>query len=1022
MGIRQSGEPPTTPDLAPPTAAFLHGGGAMGGVMRAHDWTATPVGRPETWSQALRTVVRLMLTSLHPMFIWWGPAFTCFYNDAYSAVLGPDRHPSALGRPGREVWAEIWEVIGPNADFVMSGAGAIWHERQLIPITRGDAREDVWWTYGYSPIDDDSAPAGIGGVLVVCRDVTAEVRGEHAQAEQATRLHQFFEQAPGFMAMLRGPDHVFELTNAAYLRLVGREVVGLPLRLAVPEVAGQGFLELLDRVYATGIAFNARRASLMLAIGPGGAMVRSFLDFVYQPIRDATGMVTGIFVEGSDVTEATLAEESLRANEARQALLLDLTRIQRETDDPDAMMLTASQAVGRHLGANRVGFFEMLDQDTLGFTLGWTDGSLDLITGTFPAVGIGPAYLAQMRQGATLGIADVTQDKLTAGSVFGEIGARSIIGAPISRGGVWQAGMYVNHGTARDWTETEVALVREVANQTWDGVVRVRAVAALRANEAHLRNLLERLPVGVAVADGRGRVTYGNPALERIVRHPMIASASVPEYGAWHAMHPDGRPYAAADYPLARGLRGETYDNELARYRRGDGTEIWIRVGGIPLRDEAGQITGALGVVADVDEAERARRLLAHYQEDLASQVEDRTAELMAAEAQLRQAQKIEVIGQLTGGIAHDLNNMLQAVASALELLQRRLNQGRIDEAGYYIDSALKTVDRAAALTHRLLAFARRQVLQPRLVELNALVLGLAELIRRTMGAAVQVEWHMAATPLAVLCDPNQFENALLNLAINARDAMPDGGRLTIAIKSVYLGAAEVAGQEGSVVGEYVQLAVSDTGIGMDQATQSHVFEPFFTTKPIGQGTGLGLSQLYGFVRQSNGVVWIDSAPGRGTTVSLLLPRQEQAARTEEHTPAPLGIEAGRIGTGERVLLVEDEDQVREMVANALRELGYAVSEAPDGAAAMRLLHASERFDILVTDVGLPAGLNGRQVADAARERHPGLPVLFITGYAGNSLADQLAPAMEVISKPFTLVELARRVRALLDAVANTPG
>lgn len=198
---------------------FLNDGGTMGALMRAHDWEATPLGLPDAWPQPLKTCVRLMLNSRHPMFIWWGNGLTCFYNDAYSAVLGPDRHPSALGRPGRAVWAEIWDVIGPDVEFVMAGRGATWHERQLIPITRGDIREDVWWTYGYSPIDLDGAPSGVGGVLVICRDVSVEMRADRAQADEAGRLRQLFEQAPGFMAMLRGPDHLFEMANAAYVSL-----------------------------------------------------------------------------------------------------------------------------------------------------------------------------------------------------------------------------------------------------------------------------------------------------------------------------------------------------------------------------------------------------------------------------------------------------------------------------------------------------------------------------------------------------------------------------------------------------------------------------------------------------------------------------------------------------------------------------------------------------------------------------------------------------------------------------------
>jgi PAS domain S-box-containing protein len=1001
-------------DLIPvESAGFLANGGAMGALMRAHPWAATPLGLPNTWPQPLRTTVRLMLTSQHAMFIWWGDALTCLYNDAYSAAIGPDRHPLALGQPGRQVWAEIWGVIGPEVEFVMAGRGSTWHKRQLIPITRGKGREDVWWTYSYSPIDDDAAAAGIGGVLVICQDVTAEVKAEQAAAHEAGQLRALFEQAPGFMALLRGPSHVFELANAAYLSLVGREVLGQPVREALPEVEGQGFFELLDRVYATGEAFIARRAGVKLASGREGALDRRFLDFVYQPIRDAAGAVTGIFVEGSDVTEATLMEGSLRASEARQALLLRLMREQRETSDPEAMMLAASEGIGRHLGVNRAGFFDMPHDDALTFTVGWTDGAFNLPTGTFPAGGVGSAYLAAVKQGAVLGIADVTQDPLTAGSAFDKVRARAIIGVPIIRNGRWHAGMYVNHGAVRAWTDEEVALVRAVAEQTWDAVERARDGAALRGSETQFRSVLEQLPVGIVVADGEGRITYANPALKHILRHRTTASPGVHAYGEWGGCHPDGRPYEPEEYPLARGLRGEVVEAELSRYARGDGATAWVRLSGLPLRDGTGHITGALAAVLDVDDTELSRQLMARQQEELERLVAERTGELMAAEETLRQTQKMEAVGQLTGGIAHDFNNMLQGVAGSLEMMRRRLDQGRTADVERYMEAARQAVERAATLTHRLLAFARRQALQSVPVQPNALIKSLEELIRRTAEPAATVELRLDDGIWTVLCDPGQLDSVLLNLAINARDAMPAGGTLTIGTRNVRLAAADVSGHEGASPGEYVEVSVADTGTGMDEATKARAFEPFFTTKPIGQGTGLGLSQLYGFMRQSSGIVRLDSALGRGTTVRLFLPRHDDVQQQAPSMPEMVPVHAGQ---GETVLLVEDDEAVRAVTAEHLRELGYTVLEAHDGPAALEMLHTGTHVDVLVTDVGLPGGMNGRQVADAARERRQGLPALFITGYTGRALDGQLAPGMEVIGKPFALDALAARMRAMLGA------
>ena len=458
----------------------------------------------------------------------------------------------------------------------------------------------------------------------------------------------------------------------------------------------------------------------------------------------------------------------------------------------------------------------------------------------------------------------------------------------------------------------------------------------------------------------------------------------------------------------------EPVEIDICNHRK-DGSAFWNRLLVAPVHDARGVLNYFFASQFDIT-AER--DLLAAQERELAE-----AKRLLWAEAEgrgqveeaLRQSHKMEAVGQLTGGIAHDFNNMLQAISGNLELMHRRAAQGRTDDVGHLVDSARKTVERAAALTNRLLAFARRQALQPKPVVLDTLVEGMAELIRYIVGPGVQVKLDMQNGEWIVLCDPNQIESALLNLAINARDAMPSGGSLTIGTQDVQLTAADLAGQDDARPGAYVEISVADTGMGMDEATRMRALEPFFTTKPIGQGTGLGLSQIYGFLRQSDGVVRLESTPGQGTIVRLYLPRHKSAC-TSEQQPMPQP-EPGEAARDTAVLLVEDEEGVRTVAAERLRELGYLVREAKDGAAALRLLHSDVRVDVLVTDVGLPNGLNGRQVADAARERRPGLPVLFITGYAGNMLEGQLAPGMHVIGKPFGLDTLAARVQAMLETV-----
>ena len=297
---------------------FLNGGGEMGALIRAHDWSNSSLGHPENWPQPLRTAIRLLLNTGHPMYVWWGPDLLCFYNDAYRRSIGPERHPGSLGRPAREVWAEIWDIIGPQIDHVMMGRGATWQENALVPITRNGRLEEVYWTYSYGPIDDEAAPNGIGGVLVVCTETTEQVLSRRRAIEDIERLAQLFQQAPGFVALLRGADHVFELVNPAYIKLAGRsDLIGRPVRSVFPDIEGQGFFELLDNVFASGEAYSTFGAAITLQPSPDVPTRKHLIDFVYQPIKDQNGVVTGIFVQGSDVTERAAAETASRESEAR---------------------------------------------------------------------------------------------------------------------------------------------------------------------------------------------------------------------------------------------------------------------------------------------------------------------------------------------------------------------------------------------------------------------------------------------------------------------------------------------------------------------------------------------------------------------------------------------------------------------------------------------------------------------------------------------------------------------------------
>lgn len=413
--------------------------------------------------------------------------------------------------------------------------------------------------------------------------------------------------------------------------------------------------------------------------------------------------------------------------------------------------------------------------------------------------------------------------------------------------------------------------------------------------------------------------------------------------------------------------------------------------------------------------AEQATEELKRLNETLEERVTHEVAERLKAEEAMRQSQKMEAIGQLTGGIAHDFNNLLTIIVGNIELMQRRLPEGA-DRLHRAADHAMEATRRAATLTQRLLAFSRRQPLDPKPLDANKLVAGMSDLLRRTLGEAVMLETVLGGGLWRTQADSNQLENAILNLAVNARDAMPDGGKLTIETANARLDEAYVAALVEPVpAGQYVLVAVSDTGTGMDQATMEKVFEPFFTTKDVGKGTGLGLSQVYGFVRQSNGHVRIYSELGEGTTIKIYLPRligsHEEPAERPAKSPEMVK------GAGETILVVEDEPDLRAYAIEALCDLGYRVLEAADGREALEAVAKHPEIKLLFTDVVLRGGMNGRAIADEIARLRFGLPVLFTTGYTSNAIVHhgRLDPGMHLIGKPFTYAELAAKVRRMLD-------
>ncbi len=532
----------------------------------------------------------------------------------------------------------------------------------------------------------------------------------------------------------------------------------------------------------------------------------------------------------------------------------------------------------------------------------------------------------------------------------------------------------------------------------YDVTDRVKAEEGLRALNIELeRKVIERTqargltwqvsPDLLGALNPQGYFATSNPAWKTVLgwTEEEVAGMSI-----FELLHPDDVERTRVGFSLTQiGQPAIRFPN---RYRCKDGSYRWISWVGIP---EDGMVYCSGRDITVEKQAEQ---------------------ELASAQDALRQSQKMEAVGQLTGGIAHDFNNLLGSVSGSLQLMRSRIAKGKLEGIERYIGMSEDSVRRASTLTQRLLAFSRRQTLDPKPVDVNRLVGGMEELIRRTVGPAIELEVIGAGGLWPTRVDAPQLENSLLNLCINARDAMPDGGKLTIETANKWLD--ERAAKERNLApGQYISLCVTDSGIGMSADLISRIFDPFFTTKPLGQGTGLGLSMVYGFVRQSGGQVRVYSEPGQGTTMCLYLPRHLGEAELEEAMPAADLLESG---DGETVLVIEDEWTIREVIMEVLEECGYKVLTADNGPAGLRILQGDARIDLLVTDVGLPGGMNGRQIADAARVVRPALKVLFITGYADNAAVGNghLERGMEVLTKPFEIVALAKKVQEMIDSTS----
>ncbi|TXC72756.1 PAS domain S-box protein [Sphingomonas ginsenosidivorax] len=715
----------------------------------------------------------------------------------------------------------------------------------------------------------------------------------------------------------------------------------------------------------------------------------TWFTFSYSRILDPQGAIAGLFIFTNETTERVLADAALRQSEERLRLVVEGAK--------DHVIFTT---------------------DVGGIITTWSAGAQSVL-GWSPDEAIG--------QSASMIFIEEDRAK---GADVREIAGAVRDGCAIDeRWHLHRNGSQVFlSGSMHPLPPDAQGNPRGFLKIARDETERREAEHALRASEAAAKVDAQRVQLALAAGAIIGtwvwdlpndRFTVDEPFARAFGLDPAMGREGLSLEQVVATVHPEDQA-GLADAINEAIARGGAYAHQY-RTRRANGQYHWLEANGRVEHAPDGTPLSFPGVLIDVEdrrklseERDRALTELRRLNDTLEQRVAARTADLMQAEEALRQAQKMEAVGQLTGGLAHDFNNMLTAVTGGLELLSHRVAAGQYDKLDRYMTMALSGAHRAAALTQRLLAFSRRQTLAPVSVDVDELVGSMTEIVSRTLGPSIELRVSTTPDIWRVLADAPQLESALLNLCINARDAMPDGGVLTIETGNKTLDVRSAAAQE-LPEGDYVSLCVTDTGTGMPPDVIARVFDPFFTTKPIGEGTGLGLSMIYGFVRQSGGQVRIYSEVGIGTTMCLYLPRLMGTGQGIEEVAKPA--DRLRAGVGQTVLLVEDEDAIRELVTEILSEAGYRVLTAKTGPLGVALLQSGERIDLLITDVGLPGGLNGRQVADAGRAFRPDLKVLFVTGYAANAAvgAGHLDTGMAVLTKPFNILDLEQRVGKMLS-------
>ncbi|WP_240539963.1 PAS domain-containing protein [Salinarimonas soli] len=953
----------------------------MGALMRAQDWSASPLGPLGTWPQSLRTAVSMVLGSKFPSCLVWGPHLITLYNDAFRPILGAK--PEALGRPFDEVWSEAWEAIGPIADRAFAGESTFIEDFPLVVERHGYA-EQAYFTFCYSPVRDESG--AVAGFLDTVIETTGKVVAERREGFRLAleeRLRGVTEPRAVMAAAVEALGRELGASRAGYGEVQADDativfdacfvdgVDPLTGTFALGEFGPesvtrqrQGLTEACDdvraepaQVQATWAAIETRSFVSVPLVRDGRLTATLYVNFrdAHRWTADEVALVEEVAARTWAAVERARGESALRQSEAHYRALFENVDVGYSVHDVrfdeggkpvDYCVLEANPAFERHTGlVDAVG--KWVSELTPGIEQHWIDANGHvLLTGEPVRIENYVEPLGRWYDVHMFRTGEPSRHRVAV--LFNDISERKLA-----------------EGRLRELNAT---LEERVAERTAERnllakIVEVTDVMVLAVDLDH--NILA---INTANADAFERIYGVRP---RAGDNMLSLLADQPEH------------QAQVRAGWAQGMRGENV-TFVEAYGDSDRVRPYYEVNFRPLWNDAGEQIGIYQFAIDVTDRIRGQAQLADAQEAL------------------RQSQKMEAMGQLTGGVAHDVNNLLSPIMGGLDLLQRRGVGGEREQR--LIAGALASAERVRVLVQRLLAFARRQPLQPQPVDVGSLVAGMADLIGSTSGPKIKVVVDAASDLPAALADPNQLEMAILNLAVNARDAMPEGGQLTISARSDDVGRGHLS---GLTPGRYVRLSVADTGTGMDEATLKRAVEPFFSTKGVGQGTGLGLSMAHGLAAQLGGVLLIDSRPGLGTTVELWLPATSSGSVPVERAIGP----EVDVGAG-IALLVDDEELVRVSTADMLAELGYQVVEATSAEEALRLLGDGLVPDVVVTDHLMP-GMTGTELAREVRRRLRHDRVLIISGYAD---VEGVAHDLPRLVKPFRQADLATSLAALSQA------